>query len=229
MRSASPFIKTKNGYDPFDLFSALQKSIRRCDEEGALWWAVELWNSNLAAHAWSRLRVIAVEDVGLANPDAIGQVYNLREIWKSRKNDPDARLYYVMAVLLLVRSPKSRLVDNALIANFDSTNGKRKIVREHHPIPELDEVERITAEQFKLEDRKYREVPDEFLDKHTKRGRALGRGNEHFFDVGAKLVNAVDDDPLGWAERARAAACTAERVKAEAEIAEALAKEVEVV
>jgi hypothetical protein len=215
---ASPFIPTKVGkYDPFEVMSALQKSIRRGDEEGAMYWAVEMWLADLAAHAWSRLRVIAVEDVGLANPDAIVQIYTLRELWKQRQDEPDARLYYTMAVLLLVRSPKSRLVDNALIASFDSTNGKRKIVREHRELPELADAERITAEQFKIEDRKYREVPDEFLDKHTKRGRALARGIEHFFDVGAKLVNAVDDDPLGWEAKAKAAALRSEQDAKEAE------------
>lgn len=229
---ASPFCPTKVGkYHPFEVMSALQKSIRRGDEDAALYWAIEMYLSELANHCWSRLRVIAAEDVGLAGPDVIVQVNALRTIWKERKASPDARLYFVMAVLLLVRSPKSRIVDHALIANFDSAHGKsRKIVRERRelpddcrgavddckrepPLPYDDPVERIAAVTAQLGadaasvdwSPPRREVPDFAYDKHTTRGRAMGRGAEHFFDVGAVLVNERADLPDTYRELAKAA------------------------
>jgi replication-associated recombination protein RarA len=39
------------------------------------------------------------------------------------------------------------------------------------------------------------EIPDYALDMHTYRGRKMGRGLEHFFAEGAKLVNQALEDP----------------------------------
>lgn len=36
------------------------------------------------------------------------------------------------------------------------------------------------------------EIPDEALDRHTRRGRRAGRSHEHFFDVAAKLIDPED-------------------------------------
>ncbi len=45
-------------------------------------------------------------------------------------------------------------------------------------------------------------IPDHALDKHTSRGKALGRGIEHFFDVGCYLKGEVGENP--FQPRARA-------------------------
>ncbi len=39
-------ILTKNGYDFFEVASAFQKSIRRGMEKEAMYWAIELYESN---------------------------------------------------------------------------------------------------------------------------------------------------------------------------------------
>ena len=58
-------------------------------------------------------------------------------------------------------------------------------------------------------DRPPLEMPDWVFDKHTAKGRKMGRGEEHFFEEGAHLENAADlDDPYaaeGGANRTRAA------------------------
>ena len=59
---------TKKGYDFFEVSSTLQKSIRRGDEETALFFMVELVNSSYDEYVWKRLKIIASEDVGLAEP-----------------------------------------------------------------------------------------------------------------------------------------------------------------
>lgn len=157
---------TVGGYDFYEVMSAMQKSIRRGEEEATLFWASELYLSDYADHAWGRFHVIASEDIGLADNSVCVQIQTLHERWKDRKKDLDgeARLYFIHAALILVRAPKSRLVDDALITIFE---GER---------PKLD-------------------IPDYALDVHTTRGKAMGRSVEHFFDEGAKLVNETLPDP----------------------------------
>jgi replication-associated recombination protein RarA len=155
---------TPKGYDFHEVLSALQKEIRRGNEYQAVYWATELESFNATA-LWNRLRVIASEDIGIANPMAPLVVDVLEKNYADalqRQND-SWKLFLVNAVLYLARSPKSRIVDNLLIAVY---NEERKL-----------------------------EIPDYALDMHTYRGRKMGRGIEHFFAEGAKLANQAMEDP----------------------------------
>jgi replication-associated recombination protein RarA len=166
---------TVGGHDFYEVMSAMQKSIRRGEEEATLFWASELYLSEYEDHAWSRFQIIASEDIGLAANGVCMLVHTLHERWTEKKKKElhgEARLYFIHAALILVRAPKSRIVDNALITIFE---GER---------PKLD-------------------IPDYALDVHTTRGKALGHGVEHFFDEGAKLVNETLTDP--YRERAKQA------------------------
>jgi len=64
-------MRTKIGYVLGEVVSALQKSIRRGDEEGALYWSLELSESSFGQYLWRRLLIIASEDIGLADPLAL--------------------------------------------------------------------------------------------------------------------------------------------------------------
>ena len=100
--------QTKRGYDIFEAVSAMQKCIRRCDEYQATYWATELETIN-PKMVWNRLRVIASEDIGLANPLAPLIVDVLEKNYDDavrRKND-SYRLFLVHAVLYLARSPRT--------------------------------------------------------------------------------------------------------------------------
>jgi replication-associated recombination protein RarA len=153
---------TELGYDFKEVLSALQKSIRRGLEDDALFWATELYRSDYAVHAWRRLVVISSEDVGEAEPYMIVKIKALQAEWKERIKDKeygqDAPLYFIQAVLALVRAHKSREVDEAYIVYMEGP-------------------------------RMSRPMPDYAIDKHTERGRAMGRENVHFFSEGAKLEN----------------------------------------
>lgn len=157
-------LTTAKGYDFFEVSSAMQKSIRRGIEDEAMYWAVELFNSNYAEYVWKRLRIIASEDVGLAEPlvvptvAALYQHHKLQATNKEDKNKPE-RLFLTHAVLLLCRAQKSRVVDHALLYHW------QRHAHLHQPIP------------------------DYALDKHNERGRKLGRGWLHFFEVGTRLEN----------------------------------------
>lgn len=163
--------QTKRGYDMYELLSALQKDVRRGNEYQAVFWAVELESFNPTA-LWNRLRVIASEDIGIANPTAPLVIDVLEKEYYETKdpNKPEKdsyRLFLVNAVLFLARSPKSRIVDDLL---------------------------NVVYGQIQHEDKKL-PIPDYALDMHTLRGKKMGRGLEHFFSEGNKLSNEAFENP----------------------------------
>jgi replication-associated recombination protein RarA len=170
--------QSAGGYFLGEVASALQKSIRRGLEDDALFWATELDISGFGEYAWKRLKIIASEDVGLADPLVAVAVQSLYQSWKEQRSKKDAkhepeRLFFVHAVLLLARAQKSRMVDHALITFYEAD---RASIR--------------------------RDVPDYALDKHTAAGRRMRRGHSHFWEEGARVENAAPmADP--YRERAR--------------------------
>ena len=119
---------------------------------------------------WKRLRIMASEDVGPAEPTlaaTIEALYHTYSDLKKKKDEAHApqRLQLVHAVILLAQARKNRIVDHALIHHF--TNHARL----------------------------KRPIPDFALDKHTAAGKRLGRGDEHFFAEGIKLENESGEDP----------------------------------
>lgn len=167
-------ILTYNGYDMFEVVSALQKSIRRGKEEDAMFWGVELYISGFANYAWKRLQIIAMEDVGLANPFAALVVSNLKAIWveMSAKEDKknQERLPYTQAILYLTHCDKSRHTDWCQAYWFDEIimNGQGK------------------------------EIPDYALDIHTRRGKRMGKTIDNFFNEGSHLEKHVEISFESW-------------------------------
>ena len=158
---------TPHGHDFGEAASALQKSIRRSLDDEAVYWAAQLDLGGYPHYVWRRLYVIASEDIGMAEPEAIVQVRALHSAWRELKeNDKkgsqqaNMRLFMAQAVMVLARARKSRLINDATQHWNDG--------EDHH---------------FR------REVPDYALDMHTKRGRQLGRGLKHFFDESSRLVD----------------------------------------
>jgi replication-associated recombination protein RarA len=153
-----PSIQTKKGYDMFEVSSALQKSIRRGMEKEALYWAHELVQSNYHNYLWKRLAIVAVEDIGPADPDAIVRVMAMKQaFYDEKENKGGGTLFYVSAVMLMCRSHKSRLWDWATCSMLASHN------------------------------RRAEDIPDFAIDKHTRRGKMMGRGRDHFLKEGTKL------------------------------------------
>ncbi len=151
--------RTRNGKCPWECISALQKFVRRGMELEAMEIAAELSYSHLAI-ALNRLRVIAHEDIGLANPQAVrlAQVWT-EQAWAWNKTKNGAwKLALANVVLMLCRSPKSREADHFQCVAFDHVDRGQVV-----------------------------EIPDFALCKHTRRGRKLGRGVDHFREVGTVL------------------------------------------
>ena len=112
---------TPSDYNFHEVLSALQKEIRRGNEEQALFWALELESSTKYQKAlWSRLRVIASEDVGIANPFIAILINALNRAYENVTKGK--RLFVSHAILALCRSPKSRIVDDFLIVVQRSQN-----------------------------------------------------------------------------------------------------------
>lgn len=159
-------IKTINGYDFFECSSALQKCIRRGIEDDALFWMAELCLSNFQEYVWKRLRIISSEDVGLAEPHISSEISALYELHKEQAKKKDdkhfpERLFIVHAVIMLCRAKKSRHIDWQ------------------------------TVYVFGCHQKRFRSIPDFAYDKHTKKGKKLGRGFGHFFEEGCKLENHI--------------------------------------
>jgi len=153
---------TPGGYPFPEVISALQKHIRRGEEREAMECAIQI-EALQPKYLWNRLRIIASEDIGPADSsvallvDTLGRNY---EEAVKRGNDA-TRLFLGHAILSMCRAPKSRIVDNFIIAAY-------------------------------MDDEGWYEVPDYALDKHTPRGRKLGRGVDHFIEEGAHVDNEVD-------------------------------------
>jgi len=166
-------LHTPGGYLNGEVASAMQKAIRRGEERPALFWASELDLAGYGNYVWKRLRIIASEDVGLADPDAVQTVRALWENWQDAKKAKDEGampLFLAHAVLVLVRAKKSGV---ALYATFAFWMGDRKGMG--------------------------MEIPDHALDLFTARGRRMGRkgeaGKRFFLDESGKLANEKLPNP----------------------------------
>src|SRR6266511_4394470 len=73
---------TPGGYLKGEVASALQKCLRRGDERGALFWATELELAGHGEYVWKRLRIIASEDVGIADSTVALTVRALYDNWR---------------------------------------------------------------------------------------------------------------------------------------------------
>ena len=164
---------TVHGYEWAEVVSAMQKCIRRGQEEDALYWASELDKSGYGQHVWRRLLIITSEDIGLAEPHLPAQIRALYDNWldfkKAKKTAEN--MFIVHAVMILCRAKKSRAVDNALVFNY-------------------------------LEQPEWREIPDVAVDKHTLRGKRMGRGFRHFIEEGSLVTNEDHSVEDPYKERA---------------------------
>jgi replication-associated recombination protein RarA len=167
---------TVSGNDCYEVVSSLQKAIRRGELDDALYWATDMHLSGLTDWLWKRIAIICSEDVGPAWPEGPAVIGALFEAHSRWKHSKNSpsMLFAAHAIVLLCRAPKTRLVDHALTVHLADHEGLR------------------------------REIPDHSRDMHTAKGKAMGRGLDHFLDVAARVHPKVDDPDIGWyAEKQR--------------------------
>lgn len=157
-------LQTLGGYPLDEAVSALQKCIRRGLEKQSMFWALEL-NGRYSKYLWRRLVAIVVEDIGMANMELVGVILSLRmqveDLRKISKVGDYTLNALAFAILAMARSPKSRESDVFMNEVLRDIRNKRADIS----------------------------VPDFALDMHTKRGRQMGRGADHFWEHGAHVEN----------------------------------------
>lgn len=91
----------------YDMASAFQKSCRDSDVHAALYWAARMIDGGEDARfVFRRLQVIAAEDVGLADPQALVVVDAAASVYE-RLGAPEGHLPLAEAVLYVASAPKS--------------------------------------------------------------------------------------------------------------------------
>ena len=112
MRRATKY--DKSGDEHYNLISALHKSVRGSDPDAALYWLARmLTGGEDPRYLARRITRMAVEDIGLADPQAQGICVQAWETYE-RLGSPEGELALAQAVIYLALAPKS----NAGYAGF---------------------------------------------------------------------------------------------------------------
>ena len=110
-RRAPLYDKAQEGH--YNLISALHKSLRSSDADAALYWLARMLAGGEDPRYVARRMVrFAVEDVGLADPDALPQAIAAWEAYE-RIGSPEGELAVAQAAVYLATAPKSNAVYRA--------------------------------------------------------------------------------------------------------------------
>ena len=103
----------KSGDQHFNLISALHKSVRGSDPDAALYWLARMLSGGEdPRYLARRITRMAVEDIGLADPDAARRCLDAWETYE-RLGSPEGELALAGAVAYLALAPKSNAVYTA--------------------------------------------------------------------------------------------------------------------
>lgn len=144
------------------LVSVLQKEIRRGNVDNAVLAAYEMVTTSpdVAEHMWVRLKIIAVEDVGMGHPMAPVLVNSLHDNYRAVAGNEKVMMA-VHAVRYLAASQKDRTTS------------------EHTDLV----ITKVEAGDWLVS------VPDYALCVHTKAGQEMGRGLVQWWENGARVEN----------------------------------------
>ncbi len=118
----------RRGDDRYQLISALHKSIRNSDLDAALFWLTRMLDGGEdPLYILRRLVRICVEDIGLADPQALQVTLNAKQGFEFL-GSPEGDLFLCEAVVYLASAPKS----NAL---YRSDAKLRELVDAHRDAP----------------------------------------------------------------------------------------------
>jgi putative ATPase len=103
----------KGGEQFYDTISALHKAVRGSDPDASLYWFVRMIDGGVdPRYAARRLVRMASEDIGLADPRALGLALDAAETYE-RLGSPEGELALAEAVVYLAMAPKSNAVYSA--------------------------------------------------------------------------------------------------------------------
>lgn len=108
--------------DKYDIISALIKSIRGSDPDSSVYWLARLlYGGEDPRYIARRLFILASEDIGLANPEAL-IIANAAMQASERIGMPEVRIILAEAVVYLAISTKSNSVYNAINLAMDEVS-----------------------------------------------------------------------------------------------------------
>lgn len=100
----------------YNLISALHKSVRGSDADAALYWLSRMLNGGEdPRYIARRVTRMAVEDIGMADPQAIQVALNAWEMYE-RLGSPEGELAIAQAVIYMATAPKSNAAYTAIKA-----------------------------------------------------------------------------------------------------------------
>ena len=112
----------KDREEHYNLISALHKSIRGSDPDAALYWLARMLAGGEDPRFLARrLTRLASEDIGLADPQALGIALSAWQAYE-RLGTPEGELAIAQCVVYLATAPKS----NAVYAAFGAAQGAAK-------------------------------------------------------------------------------------------------------
>jgi len=120
----------KGGDQFYDVISALHKSVRGSDPDGALYWLVRMLDGGVDARYISRRLVrMASEDIGNADPRALRITLDAAECYE-RLGTPEGELALAQAAMYLAVAPKSNAV-------YMAYNAVRALIKQDQsrPVP----------------------------------------------------------------------------------------------
>jgi hypothetical protein len=146
------------------LVSVLQKEIRRSNVDNAVLAAYEMLSTSaeVAEHLWRRLKLIAVEDVGLGEPLAPVLLECLHQNFRAVAGGDVMMAVHAVRFLAMAKKDRTSSEQADLVAT------------------KVDSGELLVS------------VPDYALCVHTKAGQEMGRGLSHWWENGARVNDEIE-------------------------------------
>jgi len=161
-RRAPVYDKTGDGH--YGLISALHKAVRGSDPDASLYWLARMLEAGEDPHYLARrITRMAVEDIGLADPDAQTHCLHAWEVYE-RLGSPEGELALAQAVLYLALAPKSN-------AGYAAYKAARKLAKQTGSAPPPDHI--LNAPTAMMKDQGFgkgyaydHDAPDAFSGQH---------------------------------------------------------------
>lgn len=113
-------LSDKTGDEHYNLISAVHKSLRASDTDAALYWVARMMTSGQdARYIFRRLTRFAMEDVGLADPNALQIAIAAWNAYE-RLGSPEGDIALTELVVYLGTAPKSNACDRAIHASYSA-------------------------------------------------------------------------------------------------------------
>jgi putative ATPase len=111
-------LSDKSGDEHYNMISAVHKSLRASDTDAALYWVARMMTSGQdPMYIFRRLTRFAMEDIGLADPNAMQMALAAWQIYE-RMGSPEGDLALTELVIYLGTAPKSISAYKAQIASY---------------------------------------------------------------------------------------------------------------